>query len=155
MGLYATAQELFDRYPNCKQDNTSAEVESNFINYAEAELSGRLSSYFTVPFSNNNLTVKELTLDLAYIRMMKGIKPEIIDKKREMIDTIIQELKDGDRSMITTENGAITATSEVVQTVGGTVYNNMGTYTPIFGFDDVEDFEIDPDLIDSEESSRL
>lgn len=147
MGRYVTAEKVIERF-GAAQDVGAASIESNYLLYAENELDGLLGQHFTVPFSDNNLTVQDLSIELCVLRLYRNAKPADIDRKRNMIMDTINRLINGEQAMISADGSTI-------QTVGGTVYSSTSDYTPIFGFGDIEKSEVDPDLLDDEDSERL
>ena len=69
MGRYCTSSDCIARYNRLsKIDSAQTEIDSHFISFAENELDGLLSPKFTVPFSSNNVTAKDLAIDLTYLR---------------------------------------------------------------------------------------
>lgn len=145
--MYIGWDDVMLRYPSIADVGGSKEVGSAHIQYAENELNGRLAPKFTIPFSSNNQTAKDLSIEMTYLRI-----GNFNTKEREALKTSIDErivrLLDGDENMVDDTGNTIQ------QSVGGTVWSNTKDYTPTFGFGDTEDFEVDPDLIDAEESAR-
>lgn len=145
---YATYNEIIARYP-AAADIGEASVNSNFLFFAENEINGLLGRHFTAPFSDNNITVKDLTIELSLIRIYTHTSPSEAKRRRDIFDKKISNLIEGEEVMLLTDG------SQITSSVGGTVYSTTSGYTPIFGFSEIEDSEIDPDLLDDEEDARL
>ncbi len=93
---YISYNELIARYPQFTKwhEGNVSLVSSISIYFAEADLNSRLSQGFTVPFTPTAPPViKDITCDLAYAKMMKGIDPEkyssFYDDVVDRIDRII------------------------------------------------------------------
>lgn len=146
MGRYIDWQDAVDRYQRIG-DKGSVDVGSNYIVYAEAEIESKLAPAFTVPFSSNNLTVKDLCIDmtLAKILMFKDTK------KAEMImgsiDARVKALLDGTAQMVTT--------SGVGQAIENHPYwSETMDYHPTFGAGNLLDFHVSSDRLYDEEQAR-
>ena len=147
MGLYINWDDIAARYPSIIRVGGAEDVSSAHIIYAENELNGRLAPKFTVPFSDNNLTAKDLSVEMTYLR----IGNLNIDNKTELsesIDARIARLIAGEENMV--DSGG----NVVEQTVGGTLWSNTQNYTPTFGHGHVENFEVDQDKINDEADAR-
>ena len=69
--MYVTYDDVVIRYPVVKTwGSNETEVNSGLIPFAEADLNSRLAPAFTVPFSDTPLIIKDLTLDLLYLKML-------------------------------------------------------------------------------------
>ena len=147
MGLYIDWNDIVSRYPSIAGVGGAEEVSSAHIIYAENELNGRLSPKYTVPFSSNNMTAKDLSIEISYVRI-GNINTDQRSELIESIDKRIERLLSGDEDMMDD-------TGEIVQiSVGGTIWSSTMNYTPTFGSGDIEDFVVDPDLISDEDSAR-
>ena len=69
--IYATFSEFSARYA---AKVTEAEVNSHLLPFASARVEAALGPYFPVPFQGDNLTAKDLTLDLAYLIVLQRAK---------------------------------------------------------------------------------
>jgi hypothetical protein len=109
---YATYDEVIERYPALARiASTPTRMNSGFIHYAEQELNGRLSSKFTVPFSEAYPTIKDLAIDLTYYRFLLVNEP---DKAKAFHDHIISRIDN------------IKAGKEYIMTASGTIYAQGG-----------------------------
>ena len=146
-GRYAAhSADVIPRYPRVSTDSRAATtLEAAYLIPAEAEVDARLGSRFTVPFSSNNLTVKDLVIDMTMLRM--GIYKERDEQLRKDVDARIKALLDGTMVMVT-DSGQVAAYQ-----VSG-VINTTADYHPVFGMGPIEDMEPDDQRIDDEEDAR-
>lgn len=147
MGRYATADEVIARFPTADNIGVTS-IESHYLCFAENEVDSLLGQKFTLPFSNDNLTVKDLSIEFCILRLNMQSRPSDIERRKEILMKRIQSLIEGKSAMVLADG------STLVQSVGGTVYSTTSGYTPIFGFGDTEDFEADHDLVDDEQDER-
>jgi len=146
MGRYCTASDCYLRYNDIYSVNSDVDaVDSGFIFFAEHELDARLSKQFTVPFSSDNITAKDLAIDMTYLRAGNIGKDEE-DELSDRIDKRIKDLLNGDMDMI--------VSSGTLVTVGDTVWSNDMDYHLTFGHGDVEDFHVDSSQTYAEEIER-
>lgn len=148
MGRYCDWAEVSGRYPEIAKSKDSTEVASGYIFFAEADIDSRLASRFTVPFSSNNVTAKDLAIDLTYLKVYQFKDPEKAKLIEESINARIDRLLAGGSSMMTTSGDTLTS-------VGGTVYSTTGNYAPTFGMGNVEDFLVNSAQLQDEADSRL
>jgi len=149
LGRYITYDDLVDRYRQLANDSKdgSTEVGSAYIVYAENELDGMLASTYTVPFSSNNLTAKDLSIDLAYLRIGR-----FKDKGRKELKADVMErinmLKSGEMGMLTDAGEVLTSGGQV------TAWSNTKDYHPVFGMGDTIHFDADSQQVIDEENDR-
>ncbi len=139
-------KNVVDRYPEIERVGGASEVGSLYIEYAERELESYLAGYYTVPFSDNNLTAKDLSIDLTYLRLA-NLKSEARKEFRDEVMERIEKLKLGNASMMT-------SSGDQLQSVGEVVYSNTKDYHPIFGVGDTLDFAVDSNQIADEDADR-
>jgi hypothetical protein len=148
MGLYATfSHHVRDRYPRTATDSRGYTILESYLTDAEAELHGRLGAHFTVPFSANNLTARDIVIDLTVIKMglVKGDDLAELDVR---IDKRIKALIDGTMVMVTT-SGEVAALADKTG-----AFSTVQSYSPVFGVGDIMDMRPDPDREDDEENAR-
>lgn len=146
MSRYITFADVTLRYPAILKVGSESTVGSAYIGYVENEIDGMLASHFTVPFSSNNMTVKDLAIDLTYIKAGNFT----FEQAKEMLDDFMEKikaLKNGEHSMLT-DSG------DVITTVGDTAWSNTMDYTPVFGMSPIEYSEVDSSQIYDEEVDR-
>ena len=147
MGRYIDWSDVTKRYRGIGKDLDSTEVGSAYIPYAEAEVDGRLASKYTVPFSNNNLTAKDLAIDIVYLKA-GNLKVEETEKLQTMIDAKFERLLSSNEVMLTTSGDVIN------QGVAGTVWSTTQNYHPTFGMSHTEYLEVDSSMVSDEEDAR-
>ncbi|HKJ88813.1 MAG TPA: hypothetical protein VKA48_09930 [Gammaproteobacteria bacterium] len=146
MGRYVDWAFVVSKYPRTERSGPAEEINSFYIPYAEAELEGRLGPYFTTPFSDNNVTVKELAADLTYLRL--GLMKDADHKRvKGEVDARIKRLIGGDEAMATIDG-------TIVQAGGEVVWSDTQGYHPIFGVDDPLDWNVDSSRLQDLEDDR-
>lgn len=129
MATYATWEDLINRYPAMEALGGSAEVNSSYIHGAERELESALGAFYTIPFSSNNYTATDLTLELAYIRYYESVKPDWAEKKMEHFEKRIEKLIAGTMVMSVSSGDAVLSVSNP----GGAAMSTTQDYHPTFG----------------------
>lgn len=147
MGRYAVfSSDVHNRYPRTLTDSrAAATLESAYLVPSEAELDARLGARFSTPFSSNNLTVKDLVIDMTMIRM--GTYKERDEDLRKSVAERFTALLDGTMVMVDS-GGAV-----VGQPVSG-VINTTADYHPVFGMGEILDMQVDDARTDDEENAR-
>lgn len=146
MARYITTSDFAIRYAKVFSDIGSSSLIEH-MNYAEAAIEGALSSKFSTPFSSNNVTVKDLSIDAAYARSIKFKDTEKAKLIQDSIEEKVKALLEGTMEMSTTSGTAISAD----------INNNWSEtqdYTPVFGKGDITDFKIDSSQLYDEELAR-
>lgn len=144
MGRYIEWDDVIDRYPVINTLGGSDEVSSAYIVYAEAMTDGFLANKFTVPFSNNNMVVKDLAIDYTYW-MAGRFKLEDAISVYSAYHSTIKMLNKGQMKMVD-DAGAIIAGN--LNKIG--IYSSTESYHSSFGMLPVEEQHIDTDNIDDE-----
>jgi len=119
------------RYPETLKHADATQADSSWVPFAIAELEGRLSRGFTVPFSTNNMTAKDLAIDLTFARLYRYKDNEKAAAVTSYVSGQIDMLLNGSMKMMTTSG-------ETLQTVGGTVYSTTDAYHPVHGIGPIE-----------------
>ena len=130
MGRYITVADMQGRYTKVSSDKGSASLNSDYIPYGEAYVEMRLASAYTAPFSSNNTTVKDLSMDASYLRIIKFTDTEKAKLIQDDIDSRIAALLDGSAQMVTTSGDLIG------QNVSN-AWSETDGYAPTFGVDDI------------------
>lgn len=138
MGKYIEWDDVVDRYPEIDSLSGSDELSPTYITYAEAYTEAALSGAFTPPFSSNNLTIRDLCIDCTYFRAGRG-KLDNADAVKSDWFATIQMLTGGTMSMVTTSGAVILSDKSLG------AYSSTQSYSTSFGFDAIEDWEIDCD----------
>lgn len=150
MTTYATWNQLVERYPSMEKIGGSAEVNSAWIHAAERELESVLGNNYTVPFSSNNYTATDLSIELTYIRYYESVNPDWAEKKIEHFEKRIEALIAGTMVMMTTSGGSVTLSSGP----GGAFMSTTEAYHPTFGVGDILDMAVSSGQLTDEESAR-
>lgn len=149
MGRYCEYTDVVARYRKVSDVNSISSIESNFIVYAEAELDQRLSGAFTTPFSSNNITIKDLSIDLTYAKVIRFDDPEkaaLIDKH---VSTSIQALLDGNSQMITSSGDSL-----AIESTADIPWSNTMSYHSAFGMVNDVYFKVSSNQIYDELEAR-
>jgi len=147
MGRYIDWNDVAGRYPRISERGGANEVGSAYIDYAEVEIEGRLTK-FTKPFSSNNLTVKDLAIDLTYAKMMTTRDSEKATEMRDILDARMTRLNSGEEDMMT-------SSGDILANDVSNVWCETEDYTPVFGMGDVTDFQVDSARLFDEEQDRI
>ena len=140
MGRYIEWDDVIDRYPALNSLGGSDEVSPAYIDYAEADIDARLAKSFTTPFSNNNMTVRDLTIDDVYYRAGRFKFEDAIAVHSAYLESI-GALIDGKATMITNCGDLISAS----RAIG--IYSSTQSYHSSFGMLPIEEQHIDEDNI--------
>jgi hypothetical protein len=119
------------RYPETLKVADATQADSSWVPFAIAELHARLSPGFTVPFSDNNLTAKDLAIDLTFAKVYRFKDVEKADAVMTYVGAQIDMLLAGNMEMLTTSG-------DVLASVGGTVYSTTDGYHPVHGIGPIE-----------------
>ena len=153
MGRYVNWEFVANQFPVVSRAQNADEVNSFYIVHAEAELDGQLASYFTVPFSSNNLTAQQLAGLGTYIKM--GLLRD--EQLAPLVDTYnkrIERLKSGEESMIVvTDSGTIQTLDSTGANVSAIDSTTKG-YHPVFGMGAIETFHVSSSQLQDEENER-
>ena len=147
MSRYINWNDVVDRYRSVS-DKDATVVGSSFIPFAETEVDGRLAAKYSTPFSSNNLTVKDLCIDLVYIKV-GNLNIKETEKLQAQVNSKVARLLNGEEIMITSSG------DQIVPGVSGGLWSSTGSYHPVFGMGDVTDFVVDSSRLVDEENARL
>ena len=143
MGRYIEWDDVIHRYPALNTLGGSDELDPAYITYAEAEVDARLTKSFTTPFSNNNLTIRDLVIDDVYYRAGRFKFEDAISVHSAYLESI-GSLIEGKLAMITNSGDLVSAS----QAMG--IYSSTQSYHTSFGMRPVEEQHIDADNISDE-----
>ena len=105
--VYATFSDFNARYATRL---AAEEVTSHYLPYAAARLEGLLGPYFSVPFSSDNVSARDLTIDLAYLLLLQRSKePGDARPLAASLRARLEALAAGREAMITASGGALLA----------------------------------------------
>lgn len=141
--------EATHRYPElAKLPDVSSGSQVFYISLAENAVASRLSSQFTPPFSSNNLTFKDLAIDMLYIQTQMTRQPEKAEMLKEWFNERVTALLNGDASMLT-DSGDVAGTL-----TGDPVFSTTQDYAPTFGVGDPLDWSVSSSQIRDEADAR-
>jgi phage gp36-like protein len=148
MGRYIEWDDVVNRYPELDTVSGADEMGPTHIDHAESFIDSILSSHFTPPFSSNNMTVKDLSIDNVYYRAGKF---KLDNAAQVWSDTLvfIEMLKNGQASMIS-DSGELLGIRAT-----GAIYSNTQSYHSSFGMDDPICWAIDSDHQIADADARL
>jgi hypothetical protein len=137
---YATAAELALRYPTRLAES---ELSSHFLPHASTRLEALLATYFTVPFSDNNATARDLTLDLAYLLILQRSKePGEAAPLAASLAERIAALAEGRQAMVTTSGETLWAAPAT-----GGVWSSTAGRRPVFDLGSELAQRVDPERL--------
>ena len=143
--IYGTVDQLLVKYPHI--DITSADLSGTWMPYGALRVNESLGGTFTIPFSSNNATARDLSLDFAYHGILTRTRSQ--NDSQELGDAInsrILQLIEGELPMTTDSGDALYADGRPA------VWSTHGNYKPIFNVGDPMRQRVDPDLLDELDS---
>lgn len=149
MGRYIKWEDITLRYPEVETFKGAAAVDSSYIQFAEAVVDGMLGQHFTVPFSSNNLTAKDLSIDLTYARIIRKSDKEVSEMVVSGVNSMVTMLKNGTIGMVTTSGDLSYKSGD-----GDMVESTTQNYHSIFGVGDPKHSPIDSSQIVDEANER-
>jgi len=149
MGRYIDWEDVIDRYPVLNTVGGADEVSSTYIVYAEAMTEGLLASKYTVPFSNNNMTVKNLAIDYTYWMAARFKLEDAVAVYSSYYGTI-RMLKKDQMEMILDDGTLVTGARK-----NSGIYSSTQSYHSAFGIDDPINWRVDSDQMDASQDARL
>ena len=153
MSNYVIPEELFARHPAFTV-NSFTNVNSDILYYAAREVEANLAKSFTIPFSGDHPTVKDLVLDAAWVRFNRITEPKIGEKLQKHLKDRFDRINNGDEYIIT---GSGTFLGRSVSAHDEKIPESTSeNYEPVHTMLGAEhsDTKIDPDLIDDLENLR-
>jgi hypothetical protein len=141
--MYITYEDLVARYSVLKTWGRSpTEVNSDLIFYAESELNSLLAPAFTVPFDAPHPTVKDLAIDLSYVKALFTKDPKVALQYKKELYNRITEIKAG-KELLYTGSGTVVSPSIPSDSPWSSSENYLPTHTML----GTEDDGVDPDLL--------
>jgi hypothetical protein len=151
MGIIVSSwSEVLVRYPELDK-LAGTQIAANrdaLIAQGEAYVHGKLSANFTIPFSNNNLTAKDLVFDAIYMQNIQARQPV----KGKTIATVLEEkfiaLCTGKMQMVNI-SGTIAQTA-----TGDPAWSNTMGYHPTFGMGNEVMMAVNSQMLIDENDAR-
>lgn len=132
-----------DKLPN----GTLGAAQDDLIAMAEAQVHGRLASRYTVPFSSNNLTARDLAIDVLFVQNVQSREP----KKAEIIS---KSLEDRFAALLSGAAVMVVSSGTAISMVGETAWSNTMDYHPVFGMGDVSGMDVSSSQLIDEDVDR-
>ena len=147
MGRYIDWDDVVLRYPSIDNIGGAAEVGSAWIGSIENQIDGMLSKSYSIPFSSNNETVKDLAIELTYIR--------VGNLKVEEADSMKTNFMDRIERIINGREGLVSSDGSIVGMVGDTIWSSTKDYHPIFDIGCDVDWVTDSSQVDAIDNAKL
>ncbi len=138
---YATVDQYKDVYGVRKI--TDAQI-STFLIKASEKVNSILACAYTTPFSSNNQTAREITIDTARLAFMIRTKdPTDSTELKEELEDRFKALCDGSAKMITDSGGLL-----VGDAISEGFWSTTQDYKPVFDLRESDRQHVDPDQLD-------
>ncbi len=148
MGRYIDWSDVVDRYPEINTRGGASAISSTYIVFAESFVDGMLHSHFTPPFSSNNQTVRDLSIDCVFWRAARFKDDNAIQVKSDFY-SVIDMLKEGKMSMTT-------ASGEIIAARNGSIgFSTTQSYHPSFDVGEPEHWRVDSSHISDIAGTKL
>lgn len=123
MGTYISSADLTARYDILA---SWSDVDNTLIVYAEAELNQYLAPYFTVPFSPVSLSIKDITMDLAYCKSLRSKDP---GKATDVCSGVYSRIEQMQLEGFATDSGTVISPSDATNEVYSTTEDYVMTHS--------------------------
>ena len=100
-GRYITWDDVVNRFTSFSDIAGAVKAASHHLAYAENYIDGVLGTKFTVPFSNNNLTVRDLAIDVVQMRAIRSSGSDEYKTLRADVSSRLAALLAGLEVMVT------------------------------------------------------
>ena len=122
---------IIEEYATHPGDTGSPEVQVAMLTQAEGFVTSKLATKFSTPFSSNNITAKNLTIDMVYVQTQMTRQPDKANALKEFVMEQIGDLLTGNATMVTD------AGVQLALETGDPVWSSTENYHPVFGMSDV------------------
>ena len=144
---YATYSDFAQIY-NLGPRIAQTEIENHWLPHGALVVNELLGKCFSVPFSSNNETAKDLNLHFAYLGILERTRnQEDSEELRNAINSRIENICKGNAPMITTSGKALWPDTDIANRFDG--WSNTQDYKPTFDMRQAINQRVDPDLIDA------
>ena len=154
MGNYTSAEDVRRLYKPIDTTNLNDNDIDYFILKAEAEIDGKIALKYTVPISPAPSLLRIAAGELALVYILErfftsetGSSNEWAAERKKDIKELIDMIASGEVLLVDANGNTIAQT-------GGTIQSNTSIYNPIFTLRNPIEDEVDPDLLDDEDSAR-
>ncbi len=145
MGRYIKWDDVIDRYPELNTLGGAEEISSSYIVYAEAHVDGMLANHYTIPFSRNNMIIRDLSIDYTYWRAARFKFDDATQVKSAYFDTL-DMIKAGQLVMI---DDAGTIIEQNKKKIG--LFSTTESYHSAFGMRNEIDWHFDENQLSDEQ----
>lgn len=125
-GRYITWDDVVHRYGDFADFGGAVKAASHYISAAEAMVDGMLGTHFSIPFSNNNATVRDLSIDLAFLRAARGLQKEERANIQGRVKDTVKALKMGTMVMVV-------GSGQVQRADVSAAWSSTEDHHPVFG----------------------
>jgi len=143
---YATYSEFSGFYS--PKGITQDEIENFWLVHGSLVVNERLGGHFTIPFSSNNETAKDLSIHFSYLGILNKTRNQTDSQElKTYLDERIASIVSSGTAMVTTDGFSIKASNGNPRT---TAWSNTQDYNPVFDHREAIYQRVDPDLIEDE-----
>lgn len=149
--MYITWSDSTLRYPElAKLPDVSSASQAMMIALAEGAVNSRLAGTYTVPFSSNNLTAQDLSMDMLFVQTQTTRQPEKAKLLMESLNDRFDALISGSSSMVASDGTMIDGTI----VTGDPVWSTTQDYHPTFGVGAFPSFAVSSQQQIDEDNAR-
>ena len=155
MGQYTNATKVRQLYPQIDETSVTDGQINFYISQAEAELNGRLSVRYTLPFSVTPALVEALSTEYALIKIMDRFfsaeaptKYDWKEVRRRELKELIGKVAEGSMLLVGSDSAALSQRTDI-----NGITSSTTNYTPTFNHLDASQQVIDTDRLDDEEDA--
>ena len=143
---YATYSEYAAIY-NLTARITVSEVEDHWLPHGALMVNEFLGKCFTIPFSDNNETAKDLNIHFAFLGILERTRNQ--NDSQELSESLMMRVENickGNAPMITTSGEALFPDADISNRLDG--WSNTQEYKNTFDMRQAIHQRVDPDYID-------
>jgi phage gp36-like protein len=151
---YTSWDLVVQRYPSiAKMQQAGVDrLDPSFINAAEAEIDGKLSAVYVVPFASTPTlapdVVRDIATDLSYYRLAwMSLTETQADRLRKDIDARMKALIDGDMALVN-------SLGVMLPTVNTGLWSTHGDFANVTNVDSVSNWAVSNDELDAADNTR-
>lgn len=123
------------------------EINSYWLFYGAGRVNEEFGGVFTVPFSSNNWTARDLNIHFAYLGILeRTLNQEDSEELRESIMSRVTDITSGGKAMLLDDGTTIQADKLNLDDA----WSDTMDYKPTFDMRDAADQRIDPDRIEND-----
>lgn len=123
-GRYITWDDVVHRFVGFADVVGAVFAASHYLSYAEGYVDSRLGVKYPIPFSSNNVTIRDLTIDVVYLRSIRG--------KSEEYEVIMAEVNSRFGALLSGEAVMVTTSGMLASELATAAWSSTQDYHPIF-----------------------